>query len=79
MASSSPPITQLLLEWRGGSDIALDELTPLVYGELRNSRKQRFHFRATLHRGMDTAALVERFRHEGRILVRLSILLLPGC
>lgn len=29
------PVTQLLVEWRGGRDSALDELTPMVYAELR--------------------------------------------
>ncbi len=33
--SPTQPITRLLLEWRGGSEPALQQLTPLVYGELR--------------------------------------------
>lgn len=35
--SSLPPqkVTQLLLEWRGGDQRALDQLMPLVYDELR--------------------------------------------
>lgn len=33
--SPTQPITRLLLEWRAGSDVALEQLTPLVYGELR--------------------------------------------
>ncbi len=35
--SSSPAtnVTQLLLEWRGGSQQALDALMPVVYDELR--------------------------------------------
>src|SRR3954466_3548350 len=33
--STMQPITRLLLEWSAGSDIALEQLTPLVYGELR--------------------------------------------
>lgn len=33
--NSSPDVTQLLLRWRNGDQQALDELTPLVYGELR--------------------------------------------
>ena len=28
-------VTQLLLEWRGGDEEALEKLTPIVYGELR--------------------------------------------
>src|SRR5215831_10125062 len=33
--SPTQPITRLLLEWRAGSEVALEQLTPLVYGELR--------------------------------------------
>jgi RNA polymerase sigma-70 factor (ECF subfamily) len=29
------PVTQLLVDWRGGRETALDELMPVVYGELR--------------------------------------------
>jgi RNA polymerase sigma factor (TIGR02999 family) len=29
------PITRLLLEWSNGSDLALEQLTTLIYGELR--------------------------------------------
>src|SRR6266496_106730 len=32
---SAPAVTRLLLEWKQGSDAALEQLTPLVYGELR--------------------------------------------
>ena len=32
---SSPDVTQLLLRWRGGDKQALEQLTPLVYDELR--------------------------------------------
>ena len=35
MTSSNPDITGLLLAWRTGSEDALEELVPLVYGELR--------------------------------------------
>ncbi len=34
--SSSQPVTRLLLDWRGGSDEALDLLMPVVYDELRS-------------------------------------------
>ncbi len=33
--TSSQVVTRLLLDWSAGSKEALDELTPLVYGELR--------------------------------------------
>lgn len=32
---TATPVTRLLLEWAGGSAVALDELMPLVYDELR--------------------------------------------
>lgn len=35
MRSSIPSITQLLQAWQDGDVTALDQLTPLVYGELR--------------------------------------------
>ena len=34
-SSSTPSVTRLLLEWRGGDSKALDRLFPLVYDELR--------------------------------------------
>lgn len=33
--ASTQPITRLLLEWKDGSEMALEQLTPLVYQELR--------------------------------------------
>src|SRR6185369_3792895 len=35
MSSAPPSITQLLVEWSEGDRAALDQLTPLVYDELR--------------------------------------------
>jgi len=35
MAAASEGITQLLINWRNGDKAALDQLTPLVYEELR--------------------------------------------
>src|SRR5512139_2540321 len=40
---STEDITQLLLEWRGGKQEALDELLPVVYEELR--RQAHHHLR----------------------------------
>jgi RNA polymerase sigma-70 factor (ECF subfamily) len=34
--ASTTPITRLLTEWAGGSALALEQLTPLVYAELRS-------------------------------------------
>jgi RNA polymerase sigma factor (TIGR02999 family) len=36
MNSSAPTITQLLVKWSNGDQQALDELTPLIYDELRH-------------------------------------------
>src|SRR5436190_5795508 len=44
MDSSPPTITQLLVEWSEGDQGALDQLTPLVYDELR--RMARTYLRA---------------------------------
>lgn len=38
--SNSHQITRLLSEWSGGSQVALEELMPLVYGELRKMARQ---------------------------------------
>src|SRR5262245_11893444 len=42
--TSPATITQLLIKWRNGDQTALDELTPLVYSELR--RLARYYLRA---------------------------------
>jgi hypothetical protein len=33
---TAQPIARLLLEWRSGNEQALEQLSPLVYEELRN-------------------------------------------
>ena len=43
MAEPAPDVTQMLLAWRGGNHEALQQLLPLVYGELR--RLARHHLR----------------------------------
>ncbi len=35
MADDAPDVTQLLADWQTGDDQALEELLPLIYGELR--------------------------------------------
>ncbi|MGE5359371.1 MAG: sigma-70 family RNA polymerase sigma factor [Bacteroidales bacterium] len=52
-----PDVTRLLLAWRDGDDRALEQLTPLVYGELRKLAHARM--RAENPGGsIDTTALV---------------------
>lgn len=38
--SSAGRITQLLRDWRGGDERALEELAPLIYGELRRTARR---------------------------------------
>jgi hypothetical protein len=40
--SSSKKLTQLLLDWSSGNRAALEELTPLVHGELRRMAHRYF-------------------------------------
>ncbi len=50
-------VTQLLLDWRGGKQAALDELLPLVYSELRQiAQRYMSHERAS--HTLQTTALV---------------------
>jgi RNA polymerase sigma factor (TIGR02999 family) len=56
--SSEPsPVTEILLQARGGDRAALDRLMELVYDELRAIAHQKLGFEATGHT-LDTSALV---------------------
>jgi RNA polymerase sigma factor (TIGR02999 family) len=57
MNPSSPNITKLLLDWRGGDSEALDRLMPLVYEELRRMAN---HYMRNERKGhtLQTSALV---------------------
>lgn len=55
--SSSPRITELLQEWSDGKREAVDELLPLVYGELR-SRASAYLRRERANHTLQTTALV---------------------
>ncbi len=37
------PVTELLVRWRAGDAVALDELVPLVYAELRQSARRQLY------------------------------------
>src|SRR5688572_7444998 len=50
-------ITQLLLQWRGGDESALDRLMPLVYEELRRLARQCMR-RERVGHTLQTTALV---------------------
>jgi RNA polymerase sigma factor (TIGR02999 family) len=57
MADAARDVTQKLMAWRGGRREALNELLPLVYGELR--RLARFHLRrGVIEDTMQSAGLV---------------------
>ena len=61
MASSSEEITQLLVEWSNGDQVALDKLMPLVYGELRQMAKRYMSRQAPEHILQPTALIHEAF------------------
>lgn len=41
--NSVQPVTELLVRWRAGDTVALDELVPLVYAELRQSARRQLY------------------------------------
>lgn len=57
MTPSSQSITQLLIEWRGGDQTALDRLIPLVHQELRRLAHQYLKRERQEHT-LQTSALV---------------------
>jgi len=56
MAEPAPDVTQILLAWRSGNHDALQQLLPLVYGELRHLA--RHHLRKEREDTFETKALV---------------------
>ena len=62
-------ITQLLSDWRGGDEAALERLTPLVYAELRRLAQRLFRSESPGHTLQPTALVNEAF--EG--LVRMDV------
>jgi RNA polymerase sigma factor (TIGR02999 family) len=57
----APEITRLLQAWRAGDDGALDQLTPLVYGELRRLAHARMRHAEPGHTLQTTALANEAF------------------
>jgi RNA polymerase sigma factor (TIGR02999 family) len=57
MATLPDEITQLLLSWNKGDERALDELTPLVYGELRRLARA-YMGRERQNHTLQTSALI---------------------
>lgn len=62
-------LTQLLIRWRSGDDAALDELMPLVYGELRRLARAKMRGERRDHTLQPTALVHEAFAR----LVNLGI------
>ena len=57
----NPGVTGLLVEWRSGNPQALDQLTPLVYGELKRLAERMFHRESPGHTLQPTALVNEAF------------------
>ena|SRR5436190_21329308 len=61
MDSNSPTITQLLVEWSNGNQQALDQLTPLVYDELRRMARTYLRRERSDHTLQATALVHEAY------------------
>ena len=61
MASESPTITQLLVEWSHGNQQALEQLTPMVYDELRRMARTYLHNERSDHTLQATALVHEAY------------------
>ena len=55
------PVTNLLLDWRGGNAAALDQLLPLVYNELRRVAQARLSQEPAGHTLQATALVHEAY------------------
>jgi RNA polymerase sigma-70 factor, ECF subfamily len=53
----APPLTEMLVRWKAGDQCALDELMPVVYGELRRAARRRLRRERPDHT-FQSAALV---------------------
>jgi RNA polymerase sigma factor (TIGR02999 family) len=61
MNESSPDITALLARWQGGSQEALNDLTPLVYNELRRLAQSYINRERANHTLQGTALVHEAY------------------
>lgn len=59
--SDSPQITQLLIEWGGGNEAALESLIPLVYDELRRIAKRYMRQQSAGHTFQTTELIHEAY------------------
>ncbi|MFO7550427.1 MAG: ECF-type sigma factor [Haliea sp.] len=60
-ARSAEPVTSLLRQWRAGDPLALEQLTPLVYEELRKRARSAFRGERDGHTLQPTALVHELF------------------
>jgi len=60
-SGTDPDITALLRAWRGGDDGALEELTPLVYDELRRLARAQMRREAAEHTLQPTGLVHEAY------------------
>jgi RNA polymerase sigma factor (TIGR02999 family) len=61
MDSATPTITQLLIDWSHGDEQALDQLTPLVYDELRKMARTYLRRERSDHTLQATALVHEAY------------------
>jgi len=61
VASSSNPVTLLLVSWSHGEEKALDELMPLVYAELKRIARSLFRRERSAHTLQPTALVHEAY------------------
>ena len=54
-------ITELLIQWSEGNDLALEELMPLVYGELRAMAKRHMSSQNKGHTFQTTELIHEAY------------------
>lgn len=61
MATEDPPVTQLLAQWRAGSNEAFSKLSSLVYDELRSLAQRQLRRERSDHTMQRTALVNEAF------------------
>ncbi len=61
MSEPETGVTRLLVQWRGGDDDALEELTPIVYSELRRLARRYMHGERSDHLLQTTALVHEAY------------------
>lgn len=61
LSSGSKPVTELLVQWRGGDESALQNLLPLVYDELRRLARHYLASERTGHTLQSTALVHEAY------------------